>query len=92
MTIHKKLKAAGCELDTYQSDLYVKASDESRAVLAGYEFRQNVERFTCPAGDSWYDIPFANDDFWNRVENCGASVSKAVACQAARRAEIATPK
>ena len=67
MTIHEKLKAAGVELDAHESDLYAKVDDKSRLIIAEYEHRQNVTTFRSEIdGSPWYDIPFANDAFWQK--------------------------
>ena len=67
MTIHEKLKAAGVELDSHESDLYAKVDDKSRPIIKEYEFEQNVKTFRSEIdGSMWYDIPFGNDDFWQK--------------------------
>jgi len=61
-TVNEQLKDAGCELDSHESDLYVKNSKEARYIIAGYEFRQNVTRFRSQIDNEiWLDIPFACD-------------------------------
>jgi len=63
-TIHEKLKNAGVKTDTHESDLYAEKTTESMNILATYEHPTNVAKFTCQiTGTTWYDIPFANDDF-----------------------------
>ena len=69
MTIYEQLKAAGVPMDSHQSDLYAKKTTESQAIIAACEFRGIVKTFISQIDKTvWYDIPFAYDPFWERVE------------------------
>ena len=69
-TINQQLKEAGLELDSHESDLYVKNSDQARLIIAGYEFQQNVTHFRSQIdGKIWLDIPFACDNWWQKRTN-----------------------
>lgn len=69
MTIHQKLKAAGCEISNHESDLYVKATKESREILKDYEHRGTVTNFTNQIDkQQWFEVPFAFDPFWEKAE------------------------
>ena len=71
MTIYQQMKAAGVPMDSHQSDLYAKVTDESRAIVDAYEFKANVKTFTSTYAYGpglWYDIPFAFDPFWQNKE------------------------
>jgi hypothetical protein len=70
MTLYQELVAAGCQIDNHESDLYVRVTPESRAIVerwcwirklyAGTTlFRSNTD------GAMWWDVPFAYDPFWN---------------------------
>ena len=62
-SIFKAIVAANVPRDHHESDLYVKATLEARAILAQYEhsftsFRNQID------GSLWFDIPFAFDPWW----------------------------
>ena len=51
----------------YSTDLYIKVTPESRALIAEYDFKNNVEIFRSPLdGCLWFDIPFAYTPEWER--------------------------
>jgi hypothetical protein len=69
MTLYQELVAAGCEIGNHESDLHVKVTPESRAIVERWcwvdklyrgasLFRSNID------GSQWWDIPFAFDPFW----------------------------
>lgn len=65
MSLYYRLKHAGCELDSHESDLYVKASEESTKILkdsgVSYtSFRSQIDNTL------WYDVPFHYEPFWER--------------------------
>jgi hypothetical protein len=65
--IHTQLKEAGIKLDGGQSDLYAEKTPVSEKILEGYQWRENVRTFHSQTdGKVWYDIPFANKDFWDK--------------------------
>jgi hypothetical protein len=49
MTVYQELIAAGCQIDNHESDLYVKVTPESRAIvepwLSGYACKHQVKTF-----------------------------------------------
>jgi hypothetical protein len=68
MTIYQLLKSAGQELESHESDLYVKITDDSIKIVNNYKFRNNVTSFISKIdGEPWFDIPFAFDPFWERI-------------------------
>ncbi len=65
MGIYEDLKAAGVPLSSHESDLYAKKTPESEAIVAKYQFSQNVTIFNNQVeGGFWYDIPFAYTPWW----------------------------
>lgn len=65
MTLYDELTAAGCELSAWQSDLYVLASENARAIIRKYEHHaKNARDFRGTDGRAWIEIPFANVHFW----------------------------
>lgn len=73
-TLYYRLKEAGCETDSHQSDLYVIDDDTSRSIIEAYEaeedaiplskkmFKDNRE------GRVWFELPFAFTPYWERVK------------------------
>ena len=54
------------EIDSHESDLYIKVNNKSKKLIDQYEFKQNVTTFKSNIDSSiWYDIPFAYKPFWN---------------------------
>lgn len=52
-------------IDHHETDLYIKVTPESRALVSDYEFRNQVETFLSPLdGCLWFDIPFAYSPAW----------------------------
>ncbi len=74
MTIYEKVKTAGLEYDTHESDLYVKDGPEIQELLKDYKYRSNVTGFISNIDKKrWLDIPFAFDPWWDRAERIAAS-------------------
>ena len=55
------------------SDLYLKVTPISTALIKQYEFKENVTKFRDNINhEPWYEIPFANTDWWeSRGCSCG---------------------
>ena len=52
-------------IDHHETDLYIKISPESCALVSDYEFRNQVETFLSPLDNClWFDIPFAYSPTW----------------------------
>ena len=72
MSLYTELRDAGCELDNYYSDLYVKVTPESTAVLIQHHRRSQGRHHHVGAGTfisgvdglPWYEVPFAYDPWW----------------------------
>ena len=55
------------EIRYHESDLYLKVTPVSLALIDKYEFRSNVTRFTSQIDRRlWFEIPFAYDPYWKR--------------------------
>lgn len=53
------------DFSAHESDLYVRRTPVSEAVIKNYEFRRIVRTFRARDDRGWwYDIPFANDAWW----------------------------
>jgi len=68
-SLYEMLKAAGCEVDSHESDLYVKETLDAERVLTVYEtetghrwsrsyFMNRID------GKRWIELPFAFEPFW----------------------------
>ena len=53
------------DIDHHETDLYLKVSEKSAALVAAYDFRGNVEKFRPQLdGCAWFDVPFAYTPAW----------------------------
>jgi hypothetical protein len=53
------------DIDHHASDLYLRKTTESAALIADYEFKNQVTQFKDNIDHvMWYDVPFAYDPFW----------------------------
>lgn len=64
------------EIATYESsgsDLFLKVTPVSTALIEQYDFKENVKKFIDAIDhELWYEIPFANTDWWEaRKCYCG---------------------
>ena len=63
-TIHQQLKEIDVEIFTHYSDLYVEVNEKTTKIIEGYEWKNNVTKFTSwKDGRLMFDIPLANDDY-----------------------------
>jgi hypothetical protein len=57
----EEISTQGCN----GSDLYLKVTPVSTALIEQYDWRCNVKKFIDNIDhERWYDIPFANTDYW----------------------------
>lgn len=69
MTIYKAIKKKNIEFSTHESDLYIQDTPENWELIVMYdsEFLTNITRFKNQrTGNIWLDIPFANDEWWDK--------------------------
>ena len=65
--IYGQMVDAGVEIASHESDLYVKVTPESEAIINTYEHKANVRRFVSAIdGTQWFDIPFAFIPWWDK--------------------------
>jgi hypothetical protein len=64
-SLYDKLVASGAKMDHHESDLYVRASPQTWAIIRGHGGSQasNARTFMSE-GVQWIDIPFAYEPFW----------------------------
>lgn len=65
--LYETLKAAGCKLDSHESDLYVEATPDAKAILLTFPIERTVARIfkNNLDGKMWYDVPFAYEPWWD---------------------------
>ncbi len=64
-SIYQQMVDAGQKISSHATDLYVKVTPESRAIINAYRFKCNVTTFISQLDhERWYDIPFAYDPAW----------------------------
>lgn len=67
MSIYQKAKEIGIEIDSHETDLYLKDCQESRKLIEEYEFKNNVTKFRSQIDKClWFDVPFAYDPAWEK--------------------------
>ena len=55
------------EIDNHNSDLYLKKTVVSDALISEYGFKENVKTFKDNInGEIWYDIPFEYEPWWSK--------------------------
>ena len=65
-TLFQQVVEAEIPFDSHCSDLYVPVNEKTKALVAGFEFKQNVTTFFSSIEKTlWYDIPFAYDPYWS---------------------------
>ena len=65
--LYTSVKASGIPIDHHESDLYMPVTPLTRALVAEYEFKGNVTRFTASTGGAWFDVPFAYQPWWDKM-------------------------
>jgi hypothetical protein len=66
MSVYSEVKATGGYIANHESDLYIEANEQNKAILARYPLeQQNARMFRNEVtGKICYDVPFAYDPFW----------------------------
>lgn len=68
--IFNQVKAAGIPYASHATDLYIPVNNETRKIIAEYEFKSDVKTFVNQVeGGLWYDIPFAYLPAWEAKYN-----------------------
>lgn len=67
MTLYEQLHAAGCQIDSHASDLYVMSTPRAREIVraSGWQrsfFVSDID------GKVWIEVPFAFDPWWHARE------------------------
>ena len=63
-SIYQQAVRLGLDIERHESDLYLRKSEKSVALVDAYAHRANVRQFVAPDDSLWFDIPFAFDPFW----------------------------
>ena len=65
-TIYEAMQEIGAEMDNHESDLYVKKTPETEAIVSTWDYTPIVTIFKSQVdGQIWFDIPFAYKPFWD---------------------------
>ena len=65
--LYDELEAAGCKMDSHESDLYVEGTARAAAILQGSKEWPTVRGFVSAIdGHVWYDVPFAYAPWWRK--------------------------
>ncbi len=63
--LYEAIIAMGVKMDSHESDLYIPVTKETKALVAQYEYKENVTTFKSQIdGAIWFDVPFAFIPFW----------------------------
>lgn len=66
--LYDKAVELGIPMSSWGSDLYLKVTEESTALVKEYQHRESVTSFTSNIDKArWYDIPFGYKPFWDAV-------------------------
>lgn len=68
-TLYADLVAAGCKVDSHESDLYVEATPKARAIIRAHGSIGIPFTNQAPdgPGGTWLEIPFAYAPFWEKT-------------------------
>ena len=71
--LYAALVEIGAEIDSHESDLYVKINQPVIELVSRYRFKLQVSVFQDQRdnGGQWYDIPFAYQPFWDKAKQGG---------------------
>jgi hypothetical protein len=72
MALYDELKAAGCEMDSHESDLYVLATAEAFLIIRKHPV--TFTRFKSQKdGRYWLDLPFMYSPWWEHKARSGSN-------------------
>lgn len=65
-TLYRAILDAGIKFASHETDLYIPATDQTRAILKQFPLQDSIkEPFTNQVeGGTWFDIPFAYLPAW----------------------------
>jgi hypothetical protein len=68
MSLYQDLVTAGCQIDSHESDLYVKHNADAVRIIAEFEAAGGITNkvlFTSRVDfQTWIELPFAYEPFW----------------------------
>ena len=70
MNMYEQFQNAGCQIEHWQSDMYVKKDSKSEEIVdkVRKERTINIGLFLDNHGVVWYDIPFGYIPYWENKE------------------------
>lgn len=73
--LYAALDASGAEIDSHESDLYVKATSEALAIVRR-SLRRDWSIFISPVdGQAWIEIPFGYTPWWEAKAAAGVRMA-----------------
>lgn len=71
MTLYDAIKAAGVKFASHETDLYIPATEQTRAILKQFPLQDMIKTvfINQVEGGLWYDIPFAYIPAWQAKNN-----------------------
>lgn len=66
MSLYTDLIEAGQPVSNWQSDLYCPVNEVTRALLKKHNITTATIFTSQIDGNSWYDVPFQHDPFWEK--------------------------
>lgn len=76
MNLYEEIKAAGIPYANHESDLYIPATPETRAILARHPDQNKtattfINQAPPHVGERWLDVPFAFSPWWEARQSRG---------------------
>lgn len=73
--LYDKAVELGIPMGHWVSDLHLKITPESTALIRDYQFRKSVRSFKSNIDKThWYDIPFGYKPFWDAWDAANAKL------------------
>ena len=69
-SIYDDMKSAGIAIDHHESDLYIPATQEARAILDKHGNTSYTAFISQVDGTRWYDVPFMYAPWWDARGGC----------------------
>lgn len=68
-SLYERFKESGIAMDSWQSDLYVKVTEETTKIIREFKEEGGIvseSKFRSPNGTPCYDLPFQFDPYWDK--------------------------
>lgn len=68
-SLYERLIDAGCETESWQSDLYVRNTETAAQIIRAFEAEGGISNkrnfISARDGQSWIELPFAYKPYWD---------------------------